>query len=165
MKLRGRDADFHEYFAAERVALQRFAGFLTGDPAAAADLAQEAFVRLYQRWGSLDRDPGPYLRRIVVNLIRSEHRKAKVRALHPIVQPPPSPSHGERVDEWLSLARALRVLPPVRRAVVVLRFYEDRTEQQIADLLDRPLNTVKSDLRRALAQLRDALQTKEGERA
>ncbi len=165
MKLRGRDADFHEYFAAERVALQRFAGFLTGDPAAAADLAQEAFVRLYQRWGSLDRDPGPYLRRIVVNLIRSEHRKAKVRALHPIVQPSPSPSHGERVDEWLSLAHALRVLPPVRRAVVVLRFYEDRTEQQIADLLDRPLNTVKSDLRRALAQLRDALQTKEGERA
>jgi RNA polymerase sigma-70 factor (sigma-E family) len=165
MKLRGRDADFHEYFAAERVALQRFAGFLTGDPVAAADLAQEAFVRLYQRWVSLDRDPGPYLRRIVVNLIRSEHRKAKVRALHPIVQPPPSPSHGERVDEWLSLAHALRVLPPVRRAVVVLRFYEDVTEQQIADLLDRPLNTVKSDLRRALAQLRDALQTKEGDRA
>jgi DNA-directed RNA polymerase specialized sigma24 family protein len=114
---------------------------------------------------SSTRDPGPYLRRIVVNLIRSEHRKAKVRALHPIVQPPPSPSHGERVDEWLSLANALRALPPVRRAVVVLRFYEDRTEQQIADLLDRPLNTVKSDLRRALAQLRDALKTKEGERA
>ena len=165
MKLRGRDAEFHEYFAAERVALQRFAGFLTGDATATADLAQEAFVRLYQRWGSLDRDPGPYLRRIVVNLIRSEHRKAKVRALHPIIQPSPSPSHGERVDEWLSLAHALRALPPVRRAVVVLRFYEDRTEQQIADLLDRPLNTVKSDLRRALAQLRDALQTKEGERA
>ena len=165
MKLRARDADFHEYFAAERVALQRFAAFLTGDPTAAADLAQEAFVRLYQRWGSLDRDPGPYLRRIVVNLIRSEHRKAKVRALHPIVQPSPSPSHGERVDEWLSLAHALRALPPVRRAVVVLRFYEDRTEQQIADLLDRPVNTVKSDLRRALAQLRDALQTKEGEKA
>ena len=165
MKIRGRDADFHEYFAAERVNLQRFAGFLTGDPAAAADLAQEAFVRLYQHWGSLHRDPGPYLRRIVVNLIRSEHRKAKVRALHPVIQPMPPPSHGERVDEWLSLAHALRALPPMRRAVVVLRFYEDRTEQQIADLLDRPLNTVKSDLRRALIQLRDALQTKEGEKA
>jgi RNA polymerase sigma factor (sigma-70 family) len=75
------------------------------------------------------------------------------------------PSHGERVDEWLVLSRALQGLSPVRRAVVVLRFYEDRTEQQIADLLDRPLNTVKSDLRRALSQLRDALQTKEGERA
>ena len=165
MKLRRRDADFQGYFVAEHANLQRFAGFLTGDPGAAADLAQEAFVRLYQRWGSLHDDPGPYLRRIVVNLVRSEHRRSIVRALHPVVAPAPMPSHGERVDEWLVLSRALQGLSPVRRAVVVLRFYEDRTEQQIADLLDRPLNTVKSDLRRALSQLRDTLQTNEGERA
>ncbi|HEU4488263.1 MAG TPA: sigma factor, partial [Actinomycetota bacterium] len=129
MKLRRRDADFHGYFVDEHANLQRFAGFLTGDPGAAADLAQEAFVRLYQRWGSLHSDPGPYLRRIVVNLVRSEHRKSMVRALHPVETPAPLPSHGERVDEWLVLSGALQRLSPVKRAVVVLRFYEDRTEQ------------------------------------
>ena len=64
---------------------------------------------------------------------------------------------GGRVDEALRVATALSVLSPIRRAVVLLRFYEDMPEAEIARLLDRPLNTIKSDLRRALERLRPVL--------
>ena len=55
------------------------------------------------------------------------------------------------------MAQALSVLSPIKRAVVVMRFYEDMSEADIARILDRPLNTVKSDLRRALVRLRPEL--------
>jgi RNA polymerase sigma-70 factor (sigma-E family) len=161
-----REREFHDFFVAERHDLQRFATLLTGDPVRAADLAQEALVRMYQRWGSIRRDdPGPYARRIVVNLIRSEHRRSKVRELNPVGTPGASPDPSQRVEDWLRISTALKVLPPVRRAAIVLRYYEDLSERQIAATLDRPLNTVKSDLRRGLAELRDVLQTTAGERA
>lgn len=67
------------------------------------------------------------------------------------------PSTQPDVAEALRIAEALAVLSPVRRAVIILRFYEDMTEHEIARVLDRPINTVKSDLRRALARLRSVL--------
>jgi RNA polymerase sigma factor (sigma-70 family) len=62
-----------------------------------------------------------------------------------------------RVEEALRVAAALSVLSTIQRAVVLLRFYEDMTQPEIAQVLDRPLNTVKSDLRRALEKLRPML--------
>jgi RNA polymerase sigma factor (sigma-70 family) len=59
--------------------------------------------------------------------------------------------------EAMRVAQALSVLSPIKRAVVVMRFYEDMSEADIARILDRPLNTVKSDLRRALVRLRPEL--------
>jgi RNA polymerase sigma-70 factor (ECF subfamily) len=56
------------------------------------------------------------------------------------------------------VAEALKVLSPIRKATIVLRFYEDMPEAQIAEVLDRPLNTVKSDIRRALQALRPLLE-------
>jgi RNA polymerase sigma factor (sigma-70 family) len=64
-----------------------------------------------------------------------------------------------RVDESSRLTTALKELSPMRRAVVVLRFYEDMTEAEIARVLDRPLGTVKSDLHRALKLLRPLLES------
>lgn len=71
-----------------------------------------------------------------------------------------SPVEGQtgRVEDWLLVSGALMHLGPVHRAVVVLRFYEDMAEADIARTLDRPLGTVKSDLHRALKKLRPLLE-------
>lgn len=151
-----RDEAFREFFEVEQRGLQRFATFMTSDPDAAYDLVQEAFVRTYRAWAKADiQDPAVYARRVIVNDIRDRARRRKVRLLRPplhMSRDHPSPSQG--VVDTMIVMDALKRLPAVRRAVVVLRFYEDMTEQQIADALDRPLGTVKSDLHRALTSLR-----------
>jgi RNA polymerase sigma factor (sigma-70 family) len=74
-----------------------------------------------------------------------------------------APSTG--VEDWLLVSDALRQLPPMRRAAIVLRFYEDMTDAQIAATLDRPIGTVKSDIHRGLASLRKYLEAEERESA
>lgn len=158
-----RDEHFREFFAAEAEPLRRFATFLTGDHHQAADLAQEALIRTYRHWGRIEgAEAGPYARRILVNLVRSEHRKVLVRRKHDRATDHPTTSHSDRVDEWLRISKALRVLSPVRRAAVVLRFYEDMSEADIARTLDRPAGTIKSDIHRGLARLRRELEGAEG---
>ena len=154
--MKNRDEAFQEFFETEQRGLQRFATFMTSDPDAAYDLVQEAFVRTYRAWTKAHIDePGVYARRVIVNDIRDRSRRRKVRLLRPsplTSRDHPSPAEG--VIESMVVMDALKRLPAIRRAVVVLRFYEDMTEQQIADALDRPLGTVKSDLHRALTALR-----------
>jgi RNA polymerase sigma-70 factor (sigma-E family) len=159
-----RDEDFQAFFASEAEPLRRFATFLTGDHHQAADLAQEALVRTYRHWGRIHgAEAGPYARRILVNLVRSEHRKVLVRRKHDRATDQPTTSHSERVDEWLRISKALEVLPARRRAAVVLRFYEDMSEADIARTLDRPIGTIKSDIHRGLARLREELEGPGGE--
>ncbi len=162
-----RDEEFRAFFVAESESLQRFATLLTGDPHQAADLAQEAMVRTYKHWRRIRNErPGPYARRIVVNLVRSAHRYKKVRELKPVGhQSDRVEAQGGRVDEWLRISSALEELSPVRRATVLLRFYEDMSEHEISAVLDRPLGTVKSDIHRALNQLRPLLDDTTREKA
>jgi len=155
-----RDEAFREFFEAEQRSLQRFATFMTSEPDAAYDLVQEAFVKTYRAWTKtrID-DPGMYARRVIVNDVRDRSRRRKVRLLRPladITRDHPSPAEG--IVDSIIVVDALKRLSALRRAVVVLRFYEDMTEQQIADTLDRPLGTVKSDLHRALNALRPIFQ-------
>jgi RNA polymerase sigma-70 factor (sigma-E family) len=151
---------------AESEKLRRVALFMTGDPDRAADLAQESLVRTYRHWGRIrDDDPGPYARRILVNLVRSQYRRGLLEKKHEQRPELFAPSSSSRVDEWLRVTEALKTLSPVRRAAVVLRYYEDMPEAKIAEVLDRPLGTVKSDIHRALAKLRPLLEEKERERA
>ena len=160
----GRDAEFQTFFAAEAEPLRRFATFLTGDHHRAADLAQEALVRTYRHWGRIHgAEAGPYARRVLVNLVRSEHRKVLVRRKHDRATDHPTTSHSDRVDEWLRISKALQVLSPARRAAVVLRFYEDMSDADIARTLDRPIGTIKSDIHRGLARLRRELEGPGGE--
>ncbi|MGH2748985.1 MAG: SigE family RNA polymerase sigma factor [Actinomycetota bacterium] len=165
-RARERDEQFGSFFLAESERLRRLGVWLTGDPERAADLAQEALARTFRHWRRIrEQDPAPYARRILVNLVRSQHRRTLLERRHE--QKPDGFVAGEatRVDEWLRITEALKALPPMRRATIVLRFYEDMSEADIARALDRPLGTVKSDIHRALAKLRPLLEETERERA
>lgn len=163
--MRSRSDRFTEFFLVEGPRIERFATMLVRDPVQGAELAQEALSRIYARWGRLERDaPAAYAKRIVINLVRSAHRADTMRRLKPIptwASEAGHPAHGttDRIDDSLAVLDALGALSPVRRATVLLRFYEDMSEQQIAALLDRPVGTVKSDIHRALRQLRPLLET------
>ena len=159
-----RDAQFMAFFEAEADRLRRLATFLTADPERGADLAQEALVRTYKHWHKVkEADPGPYARRILVNLVRSAHRRRLVERKHlSVVRDEPIRATRDS-DEWLRLAQALQSLPPMRKAAIVLRFYEDLSEADIASILERPIGTIKSDIHRGLAALRPLLEAEERE--
>jgi RNA polymerase sigma-70 factor (sigma-E family) len=164
MRTRERDSEFKDFYIREAPRLRRLALMLTADTQRADDLTQDALLKMYVSWARIrNDDPGPYARRILVNLCRNAHRR---RMLELRKTPTPIPDvvdRDGRVEESLRVATALSTLTPIRRAVVVLRFYEDMPEAQIARVLDRPLNTIKSDLRRALERLRPLLDENEKE--
>ena len=153
-----REAEFKAFYFAEAGKLKRLALLMTGEPDRAEDLTHDALVRTYKAWNRIkNEDPGPYVRTALVNGCRNHLRKRGLERRH---RPEPvldSPDASPSVIEAMRVADALEVLSPVRRAVVVMRFYEDMPEAQIAQVLGRPLNTIKSDLRRALDQLRPVL--------
>lgn len=131
---------------------------LTGNVDTGADLAQDALLKTYLSWGRIrNEDPAPYARKTLVNLCRSAYRRRMLEVRKAPTPPRDVVDQGGRIDEALRVATALSVLPPVKRAVVLLRYYEDMPEAEIARLLDRPVNTIKSDLRRALEKLRPML--------
>jgi RNA polymerase sigma-70 factor (sigma-E family) len=159
MRAQGRDADFQAFYESEGRRVRELAYFLVGDRHLAADLTQEAFLRAYRSWNRIKRsDPGPYVRRALVNLCKNSYRRRALEKKHWSNAPAePAVASGANIDERMNVADALRVLPPMRRAAVLLRYYEDLSDEQIAVVLDRPLGTVKSDIRRGLSQLRPIL--------
>src|ERR687891_743103 len=85
------------------------------------------------------------------------HRRKLLEKRHPPGPSTVAASRSGDVDEWIRVSEALKSIPPMRRAAVILRFYEDMTEAQIAETLNRPLGTIKSDIHRGLAALRPLL--------
>lgn len=138
----------------------RLAWLITGNEAQAEDLAHDAFIRVAGRFGDI-RDQaafGPYLKKTVVNLANSYFRRRRVERAY-LERQSLDPEHrGEALDhdpaEREAMWRQLMVLPPRQRAAIVLRFYEDMTEQQTADILGCPVGTVKSLVSRGLDVLR-----------
>jgi len=122
-------------------------------PSVAEDIAQDAFAQVWLRWDRLD-NPEAYLRTCVVNLCRRELRR---RALRRRPAPDP-PTTGPADDQARLLLDVVRALPPRRRAVVVLRFYEGLGEADIASALGMRPGTVKATLHQALAQLREVIE-------
>jgi RNA polymerase sigma-70 factor (sigma-E family) len=151
----GRLADLYRAHAPGAV---RLAYLLTGDPALAEDLAHDAFVKVTGRFGDL-RDPsafGPYLRRTVVNLANSHFRRRRIERIR-IERLGREPAAvvteadaGARAELW----QALQSLPARQRAAIVLRFYEDLSEQQTAEVLGCATGTIKSLVSRGLEALR-----------
>jgi RNA polymerase sigma-70 factor (sigma-E family) len=143
---------FEDVYRSEYARMTRVAHLITGSNEHAEEVVQDAFVALYQRFDQV-LDPSGYLYRAVVNGCRMRLRRRqmaeRVRHLRPIgavgVGPP------ELDETWSALAR----LSPRRRAVVVLRFYADLPLDDIAEVMGCATGTVKSQLHRALAQLKD----------
>lgn len=129
----------------------RLALALVDVPATAEDLVQDAFAQVWLRWDRLD-NPEAYLRTCIVNLCRRELRRRRVRR-RPL--PPPAVPIDGVGRELLDVVRSL---PPRRRAVVVLRYYGDLSEAQIASTLGMRPGTVKATLHQALAQLREVIE-------
>lgn len=118
----------------------------TGSRADAEEVVQEAFARLLVRGSGID-NPSAYLHRAVVNRSRDVLRRRAVLRRH-------VPERARVVTPEDGLLDAVRRLPARQRAVVVLRFYEDRTVDQIAETLGMRPGTVKSHLHRAMQELR-----------
>lgn len=140
----------------------KLAYLLTGDRELAEDLAQEAFIKVAGRLTALRNADSFrwYLRRTVVNLANSHLRHRRVERAYAAGLPSSVAAAGVTGPDMAArhaVRDAIARLPARQRAVVVLRYYEDLTDQQIAGLLGWPLGSVKSSLHRAAAALREQL--------
>jgi RNA polymerase sigma-70 factor (sigma-E family) len=148
--------DFEDYVAARGDALLRLAYVLTGNPADAQDVVQDALARALPRWGRIARadDVDAYVRRMVVNAHVSAWRRFRRREspLPEVHQdrPGPEPADG-------ALWEACATLPRDQRVAVVLRFYEDLSYAEIARLTGCAEPTARSRVFRGLATLRSLL--------
>ena len=153
------DIEFREFFASQYARLCWLGCALTGSPAQAEELAQEALVRTWWRWRLVGRpsDPASYARKVLVNRHRSLLRRAATEARSLARVGPEELALPAGDERAMVLWQAIQKLPLRQRAVLVLRFYEDRTEAEVAQLLGLQVGTVKSRCHRALARLRDQL--------
>ena len=160
------DAGFVEMLGAELPRLQRVARLLVGSGEVADDLVAEAIARTLPKWRSgTVADPAAYVRRVLVNLAnrRWRRRRLSLRSDHFALDwTPQSADHTTDSAERDRTLCAVHRLPVRRRAVVVLRYYDDMSEAAIASVLGISVGTVKSTLSRALEQLRGDFETQEG---
>ena len=158
---------FTEFVIARQAALLRTAYLLTGNAQDAEDLVQTALIKVVPHWRRIRDNPEPYVRQVLVreNVSRWRRRRWREEASGELPEPMPgrmagAPDH----DELLALRAALVLLAPRQRAVLVLRYYEGRTERETAELLGIAPGTVKSHAREALTRLRSHLGTEEADR-
>lgn len=147
------EADFDEFVVARSQALLRTAYLLVQDEGRAEDLLQASLTKAWFAWKRIDTSPEAYVRRILVTTSASWWRRRWMGET-PTAELPERPSVGSGLEDGQDLWDALGRLPRRQRAVVVLRYLEDRSEAETAELLDCSVGTVKSQCSRALAKLR-----------
>jgi RNA polymerase sigma-70 factor (sigma-E family) len=160
---RGVQDGFDQFVVTRLDRLLRYATALTCDPHLAQDIVQDVLVRAQHRWsriGSLN-SPDLYVRKMVTNEYLSWRRRRAARdiasehhTLDAIGQPTGDPA--VRYAEREAMRARIAILPRKQRAAVVLRYYEDRTDAEIAEILGCTSGTVRSHLSRALGTLRAA---------
>ena len=164
--MRKRDLEFAEFFSATWSRVYRTTYAVAGDRPRTEDALQTAYAQAYAAWRRVSKTDNPeaYLCRMAINAALTAHRKASSRRERPV---PDSelldsaaavslaPVDDDPIDEemWDAVLR----LPPRQRAVMVLRYREDLSEKEIADLLGMRTGTVKSHAATALATLRREL--------
>ena len=151
-----READFTAYLQARQGRLLRTAYLLTGDQHQAEDLLQTSLAKLYLAWDRVqDRESvDAYVRRIMVNECNSLWRRAWRRRELSTDQVPDGAGETPAYDDGAGSAlwAAVQTLPRKARAVLVLRYYEELSEAETAEVLGFAVGTVKSQTSRALAQ-------------
>lgn len=173
---RGQRRVAFEHFVAESTdSLLRTAYLFTGDAGHAEDLVQESLYEIARRWSRVlsMESPQAYARRILINLAlddskrRSRHRAELAR---PSLPDRPRSLRWESelssgafaaADDRFELIRALGELPPRQRAVLVLRYFDDLTESEVASTLGCSIGTVKSTTSRALEKMRELVRNQE----
>ncbi|MFF3073607.1 SigE family RNA polymerase sigma factor [Kitasatospora sp. NPDC057904] len=152
------EADFQAFTRTRWAHLVRTAYLLTGDWHHAEDLTQTALAKAYRSWRRVSRadSPDAYVRRMLVSCNSDRFRKRRVaerltEALPEVAAPGDT---AGQVDQRRTLLDALATLPTRQRAVVVLRYWDDRTEAEVAQAMGCSLGTVKSQAAKGLAKLR-----------
>ena len=148
-------------YRAHATALLRLAVVLTGDRALAEDLVQEAFVRRQRSGLSAVDSEIAYLRRTVINLSHSHHRHLRVVRRNPSSPAPDAAAADAGIDareDQRRIVQAVRTLPTRQRDCIVLRYYADLGDAEIADALGITAGSVKTHLHRARAALADLLE-------
>lgn len=153
-----------ELYAGHAQRVGRLAYFLVGDKDLAQDLVQEAFLKVFARWGNL-REPhsfAAYLNRTIVNLAHKAHRRRGVEQRYLEKQPrleavAPVRDYETADEMW----RQLQLLPQRQRTAIVLRYYEDLTDHQAAEAMGCSHTAIASLVQRALETLRKNAQAAE----
>jgi RNA polymerase sigma-70 factor (sigma-E family) len=147
---------FEEFAAARLPAVLKFAAVLTGDRGLAEDVVQEVLIRASARWQAIE-SPEAYVRKMIVNEYLTWRRRSwrlvlsgRGSDIDGLATPDPAAGYAEREAMLAELTK----LPRRQRAVVVLRYYEDLSDQEIADVLGCTPGTVRGHASRALAALR-----------
>jgi RNA polymerase sigma-70 factor (sigma-E family) len=148
--------DFDEFVVLRSPRLLRTAFLLTHDWATAEDLLQTSLTKAWFAWRRIDGDPEPYVRKILANTYASWWRR-RWMSERPVAE---LPENGiavephELVDVRDELWRSLGRLPRRQRLVIVLRYFEDLTEAEVAEVMQCSIGTVKSQTSKALTKLR-----------
>lgn len=146
------DQEFTAFYRAEQPGQVRRASLMLGSNEAANDVVHDALTAMYRSWDSIN-EPGPYLNRAVLNGCRAigRDRSRQIRLQERLHSSHPSTSHDE------VLLDVVARLPFNQRAAVVLRFYVQMSEREIADTLDVPSGSVGPWIHRALNQMKKEL--------
>lgn len=155
--MRRDDERFVEFARTCRSSLRHTAYLLTADWHASDDLVQSTLIKVYVAWPKIRQEvPAAYARRVLLRAFLDGRRRRSSTevATHVLADPIGPPEHDER---RLDLLAALSALPDSQRAVVVLRFYQDLSVEQTADVLGVTQGTVKSQTSKATSHLREAL--------
>ena len=154
----GTEDDVASFVSARWAALVRYGFMLTGDRAAGEDLVQEALLRCLPSWGRLDpQGVESYVRKVMARLAwKARRHPLRMSSTHGQAEPTTA-DIADMSSEHSDLERGLRGLPSQQRVVLVLRYWQDLSEIEIAELLGCRRGTVKSRASRAYARLRQEL--------
>jgi RNA polymerase sigma-70 factor (sigma-E family) len=151
--------DFTEFVTTRADSLIRFAYLLTGDQHAAEDLLQTALAKTAGRWRRIRDSPEAYVRRVMYHEQVGRWRSPRWSRERLVLTPPDraTDDRTQEIETRITLTQALRALPARKRAVLVLRYYEDLPESEVAKIMGCSIGTVRSQTHQAVARLRELL--------
>jgi RNA polymerase sigma-70 factor (sigma-E family) len=155
------DDDFAEFARAAAPRLRRTAYLLCHDWHAAQDYTQTTLAKMFVRWKRISRteQPDAYSRKVLLRVFLDQQRRRSAGEVVAAELPEPSPAAAATTELRLTLLDALARIPARDRAIVVLRYWEDRSVDSVSEMLGVPVSTVKSQSARTLAKLRLLLGT------